>query len=162
MKKTLWLILCLVLAGCASNHSFVLLEKTAVDQKTGLVWSKSANPAGQQLEWRGDDNVYAFIQKLNKENFAGYADWRVPTREEMSELISYAKSLGYDSGKYETWPFKKLGQLGFSDVRDYGYWTSTRESKESIYVADLATGEVQPKPDTKPFYLWPVRGGRGR
>lgn len=158
MKKILCLVLCLFLAACAEKHSFVLQDLTVLDQNSGLVWAKNANMSGKQLDWRGDDNVYAFILKLNSGNYAGYADWRVPTREEMASLILYAKSLGYVSDRYETWPYQKLRQMGFTDVRDYDYWTASRNSSEEMWVANLANGQVQPKPDNKPYYLWPVRG----
>lgn len=158
MKKGLLAFLFLILTACAQRHSFVFLDQTALDQETGLVWAKHANLAGKPLYWKGDDNVYAFIQKLNKENYAGYADWRVPTREEMIGLIDYAKSLGYEPAKFETWPYRKLGQLGFLDVRDYDYWTATRMSADELWTADLAAGRVVPKPDSRPYYLWPVRG----
>lgn len=162
MKKILCLMFCLLLTACAQKHSFVLMDTTVLDQSTGLVWTKNANPAGKQLEWRSDENVYAFILKLNNDNYAGYADWRVPTKNEMESLILYAKSLGYEKERYETWPYQKLRQIGFTDVRDYDYWTSTRKSPGEMFVADLASGEVLPKPDTKPYYLWPVRGGRAK
>lgn len=161
MKKLLCLVCCLFITACAQKHSFVLLDQTVLDQGTGLVWTKNANPAGKQLNWKSDDNVYAFILKLNSENYSGYADWRVPTKEEMAELITHAKSLGYDSAKYDTWPYQKLRQMGFTDVRDYDYWTSTRKSPEEMWVADLASGKIVPKPDSNPYYLWPVRGGLG-
>jgi len=160
MKKLLFLMFCLFFAACAEKHSFVLQDATVVDQGTGLVWTKNANPAGKPLELRSEDNVDAFLQKLNAENFAGYADWRVPTRDEMTSLIAFAKSKGYDRDKYDTWPYQQLRQLGFIDVRDYDYWTSTRNTAQELYVADLGSGEVQPKPDSKFYYLWPVRGGR--
>jgi hypothetical protein len=158
MKKILVLVCCLFVTACAQKHGFVLLDQTVLDQGTGLVWTKNANIAGKQLNWKSDDNVYAFIMKLNNDNYSGYADWRVPTKEEMAELIAYAKSLGYDSAKYDTWPYQKLRQMGFTDVRDYDYWTSTRKSPEEMWVADFASGAIVPKPDSNPYYLWPVRG----
>ena len=160
MKKVLCLMFALLLTACAQQHSFVLMDSTVLDQSTWLVWTKNANPAGKQLEWRSDDNVYAFILQMNSSNFAGYADWRVPTREEMAGLIAYAKSKGYDPGKYETWPYQQLRQAGFVDVRDYGYWTSSRKSSQEMWVANLASGRILPQPDSKPYYLWPVRGGK--
>lgn len=160
MRKLFFLMVCLSLAACAPTHSFVFLDQTALDQKTGVVWAKNANMPGKPLLWKADDNVYAFIKQMNEENFAGYADWRVPTREEMNQLIDYAKSLGYDKDDFKTWPYQKLRQLGFTDVRDYGYWTATRKSAEELWVADMAMGTVTPKTDTKPYFLWPVRGGR--
>lgn len=160
MRKSLILLFCLSLTACAQSHNFVVRDQTVLDQGTGIVWTKNANLPGKQLLWKSDDNVYAFIQKLNSENYAGYADWRVPTKSEMADLIAYAKSLGYDPAKFETWPYNKLRQLGFLDVRDYDYWTSTRKSPEELWVADLAHGQIVPKPDKKAYYLWPVRGGR--
>jgi len=159
MKKILCLMFCLLITACADKHSFVMRDTTVLDQGTGLVWTRSANSAGKELEWRGDDNVYAFILKMNSGNYAGYADWRVPTKEEMSSLIQYTKSKGYDPLKHETWPYQQLSSLGFTDVRDYDYWTSTRKSADEMWVADLASGQIQPKSDTKLYYLWPVRGG---
>ena len=60
MKRILTLIACLILTACAAQHSLVLKETTVLDQTTGLVWAKNANMPGKPLEWRGDDNVYAF------------------------------------------------------------------------------------------------------
>ncbi|SNB47540.1 DUF1566 domain-containing protein [Geobacter sp. DSM 9736] len=162
MRNLLLAVLCLLISACAAPHSFVLLDQTAVDQTTGLVWAKHANLPGKQLFWKGDGNVYEFIQKLNKDNYAGYADWRVPTKDELADLIGHAKSFGYDPANRETWPFQKLRLQGFQDVRDYGYWSSTRKSPTELWIADLAYGSVKPALDTKPYYLWPVRGGRNR
>ena len=157
-----FLALLILLSACSAKvNRLVMQEKTAIDTKTGVTWMKNANLASKPLPWRADDNVYAFIQDLNKSNFAGYADWRVPTRDEMDVLLSYAKKTGkYKVEKVETWPYQVLRDLGFEDVRDYGYWTSTRESSSEMYIADFATGKVTVKPEDKPYYLWPVRGGR--
>ncbi len=158
MKNGFILLLGVLLTACASQHNFAFKDQIAIDQNTGLVWMKHANLPHGQLPWRGDDNVYSYIQRLNGEKYAGYCDWRVPTKKEMAEIIDYAKSLGYDSGKHETWPFQKLKQLGFVDVRDYGYWTSSRESSDDMWIADLANGKISPKSDKNAYFLWPVRG----
>lgn len=160
MKKLALLLPALVLltACAAKKPNFVFQEKTVVDQNSGLVWMKSANMPGRQLVWRSDDNVYYFIKGLNDRNFEGYADWRVPTKGEMKAMIGYAKGMGYDPARMETWPYRRLQELGFTDVRDYGYWTATRESSEEIWIADMATGKVEPLPENRPYYLWPVRG----
>ncbi|OGU17792.1 MAG: hypothetical protein A2076_10820 [Geobacteraceae bacterium GWC2_53_11] len=159
MKKLLLLLpVVLLLAACASKPNFVFLEKTAVDQNTGLTWAKNANLPGRQLIWRGDDNVYEYMKRLNETNYAGYADWRVPSKEEFAKLIEYAKAMGYDHAKMDTWPFQKLRQMGFIDVRDYEYWTSTRQSPSEMWTADLTTGAIAPKPENRPYNLWPVRG----
>jgi len=162
LLQVLVLISILFLSACAPKVArFQMQDKTAIDVETGVVWMKNANIAGKPLPWRADDNVYAFIQNLNRGNYAGYADWRVPSRDEMKALITYAKEQGdFKAGKIETWPYNVLRQLGFQDVKDYGYWTSTRESNSEMYIADLASGKVESRPEDKPYYLWPVRGGR--
>lgn len=163
----------LLLAACAGGRPkgdappaaaqhMVFTGLTAVDQVTGLVWMTNANMPGKPLPWKADENVYAFIQKLNRENFAGYSDWRLPTREELAGLVAYARSLGYEPARMETWPYQQLRRLGFQDVRDYGYWTSTRNPADSreIWIADLASGKLTPRSETELFCVWPVRGGR--
>ena len=157
-----FLALLILLSACSSKvNRLVMQENTAIDTETGVIWMKNANLANKPLLWRADDNVYAFIQNLNKSTFGGYADWRVPTRDEMTSLLDYAKKTGkYKIEKVETWPYQALRNLGFEDVKDYGYWTSNRESSSEMYIADFATGKVTIKPEDKPYYLWPVRGGR--
>jgi hypothetical protein len=164
MKKYILIIAMLALTGCASTvkPNFVLLENTAVDQNTGLVWTKNANLPGKQLTWRGDPyaivNVYDFVQSVNAKNYEGYSDWRVPTKEEMEKMLGYAKSLGYKQDNLNTWPYKQLGGLGFTDVRDYEYWTSARKNSKIMYTADLTSGKIIPTKEEKPCYLWLVRG----
>lgn len=159
MKKLILLFpaLMLLFACSAAKPNFVFKDQVAVDQNTGLTWARNANMPNKQLIWRGDDNVYEYIKKLNETNYASYADWRVPTKDEFAKLIEYAKSMGYDQSKIETWPYQKLLQLGFIEVRDYEYWTSTRDSSTDIYTADLASGKIELKKE-KLYYLWPVRG----
>lgn len=166
MKRLMFfLVLLLVgslLAACSPKVArFQMQDKSVVDIETGVIWMKNANLPGKPLPWRADDNVYSFIQNLNRTNYAGYADWRVPTKDEMKGLIEFAKKEGdYRKERMETWPYQVLRQLGFQDVKDYGYWTSTRESNSEMYIADLSSGKLESKTEDKPYYLWPVRGGR--
>jgi Protein of unknown function (DUF1566) len=159
MRRLLGIILVtLLVAGCAAKPNFVLQEKTVIDQNTGLTWARNANLPGKQLIWRGDDNVYEYIKRLNESNYAGYADWRVPNKDEFEKLIDYAKQMGFDRERMETWPYQKLRQIGFIEVRDYDYWTATRQSPTEIWTADMASGLIRPKTESKPYYLWPIRG----
>ncbi len=163
MKKLLLVVVALFLTACSTTKpNFVFNDQTAVDQNTGLVWVRNADMPGHQLIWRGDDNVYEFVKHLNADNFAGYADWRVPTMLEFTTMIGYATSLGYDKKDMKTWPFKRFLSLGFTNVHDYEYWTATRESPTEMWTADLISGRVAPRPENRPYYLWLVRGNGGR
>jgi Protein of unknown function (DUF1566) len=54
---------------------------TVVDQRTGLMWQRGG------LDITAVKTMHRNIEKLNKENFGGYNDWRMPTMEEAMSLM---------------------------------------------------------------------------
>jgi hypothetical protein len=57
-------------------------DKVITDYYTGLMWHQSGSI--EQLEWnKGID----WINVLNTQEYAGYADWRMPTVEEAASLL---------------------------------------------------------------------------
>ncbi|MFH2218843.1 MAG: DUF1566 domain-containing protein, partial [Pseudomonadota bacterium] len=60
---------------------------TATDRATGLMWQKSGSD---------EKEIYSpttgYVKKLNRERFAGYNDWRVPTLEELASLLNPKKN----------------------------------------------------------------------
>ncbi|OQX27338.1 MAG: hypothetical protein BWK80_05695 [Desulfobacteraceae bacterium IS3] len=56
---------------------------TITDHATGLTWHK----AGSSEEIQGDTEIKAYLDDLNNKKFAGYADWRLPTIDELKSLI---------------------------------------------------------------------------
>ncbi len=57
------------------------------DLATGLMWQQSGSPGA--TPFTGAD---AYIKKLNKEQFGGYSDWRLPTLEEAMSLMENKKA----------------------------------------------------------------------
>ena len=57
-------------------------DGTVTDQATGLMWQKGGFPDG--MTWL---EAKAFVEQLNKEGWAGHADWRLPTIEELASLV---------------------------------------------------------------------------
>ena len=57
-----------------------------LDQATGLMWQKSGSDG--ELEY---EDARAYIQQLNRQRFAGYDDWRLPTIEELMSLLEPEK-----------------------------------------------------------------------
>ena len=55
---------------------------TVTDRATGLMWQKSGS--SRSKTW-SKANLY--IDTLNKNQFAGYSDWRLPTIDELASLI---------------------------------------------------------------------------
>lgn len=161
MKQLLLILLCFQLAACSvpAKPRFAFFENVVIDQNTGVTWAQNANLPGKPLVSSGNNSIYEYLTRLNATHYANYDDWRVPTREELEKMLGYAKLLGYNETNHDTWPYKRLRQLGFIDVRNDQYWTSTRTSPSEMFTADMTNGKVTARSEEKPFYLWPVRGG---
>ncbi|MBN2120319.1 MAG: DUF1566 domain-containing protein [Candidatus Omnitrophica bacterium] len=122
------------------------------DGNTGLVWEiKSPNPADINFK----DNKYTFeaakeyVDQLNKREYAGFNDWRLPNREEFRSIIDYSSLVPAVSEKY------------FPHCRPSFYWTSLAFAKNpdliwGVYFAYGCT--ICYLKDTS-YYVRAVRGG---
>ena len=65
-------------------------DKTISDSKTGLMWMKEDSflHQGHWLNWF---EAFDYVNQLNKEGFANYFDWQVPTIQELSTLYEPEK-----------------------------------------------------------------------
>jgi serine/threonine-protein kinase len=57
------------------------------DYATNLMWQHSSSPP--PVTWK---DAHAYIQQLNTMRYGGYADWRLPTLEELASLLEPTKS----------------------------------------------------------------------
>jgi len=64
-------------------------DKIVVDYATGLMWQQSGSPKSMICFDAGK-----YIQELNRQKFAGYSDWRLPTLEEAMSLMEASKKDG--------------------------------------------------------------------
>lgn len=55
---------------------------TVMDHATGLMWQKSGT--GNTVMY---EEVQTYVDRLNREQFANYDDWRLPTSEELLSLL---------------------------------------------------------------------------
>jgi hypothetical protein len=139
------------------------LERTDLiltDNKTGLVWTLNANLAERQFSWNGafDDIERA----VNSDKYAGFKDWRVPTREELLTLVDLAKSQGFDGSAPERSLIAGLTSIGFKNVQDGAYWSSSesRFYAAEAWIVDMSGGKASFADKTLYYYLWPVRSIR--
>jgi len=75
--------------GTFENDFVDNYDGTVTDKATGLMWQKGGS--SKTLENRG---AKKYIKQLNKKQFAGYSDWRMPTVEELASLIKKSKTKG--------------------------------------------------------------------
>jgi hypothetical protein len=61
-------------------------DKTILDNETGLVWAKEDSwPVAQ--DWLNFQEALQFVDDMNKKDYLGFHDWRIPEREEIEKLF---------------------------------------------------------------------------
>jgi len=65
-------------------------DGTVTARATGLIWQASGSEEHKTL-----DRVHGYIEELNRKQFAGYSDWRLPTIEELASLVREKQLGGY-------------------------------------------------------------------
>lgn len=72
--------------GVYINNNFKDMGDVVIDNSTGLMWQKKGS--SHSLSYT-ESRKYA--EKLNKEKFGGYLDWRLPTIPELISLLEPSK-----------------------------------------------------------------------
>lgn len=61
-------------------------DKTLLDTETGLIWAKEDSwPVAQ--DWLTFQEALAFADEMNKKDYLGFHDWRIPEREEIEKIF---------------------------------------------------------------------------
>lgn len=88
---------------------------TVIDQSTGVMWQREG------LDITATRTMRRNVEKLNKEEFAGYSDWRLPTMEEAMSLMETQQN---HKGTYLHLCFSKEQPFIFvaAQRKPGGYW----------------------------------------
>ncbi|MCP5104733.1 MAG: protein kinase [bacterium] len=111
-----------------------------IDYRTGLMW----HPGGAAKEM-GYRKIDKWIKNLNRREYAGYSDWRLPSLEEAASLLSPVKN---NKGLY-TDPL-------FSGTQKR-IWTGDRFGGKSHWVVRFYSGIVYGYSGSSVHYVRPVR-----
>ncbi|MCP4343977.1 MAG: TIR domain-containing protein [Desulfobacterales bacterium] len=95
-------------------------DGTITDSMTCLVWEKAGSD-----NYMTYDKTQAYIDGLNRNKFAGYDDWRLPTLEELVSLLESKKV----KGRYID---------SVLDCKGYGYWTADKRVS-GVSISVMAT-----------------------
>ena len=102
-------------------------DKVVIDHATGIMWQQSGS-----ADFVFGKLVEVYVGELNRERFAGYSDWRVPTIEELASLM---EPIGKNRGLFVDAAFDaRQGLLLSADG-------SGREGRER-WVADFSLGQI--------------------
>src|SRR6266487_3600670 len=129
----------------ANDARFEVSGLTVKDRQTGLVWSRNGDMAREipGLSIHVLQNIDKLIMNLNKEEYGDCGNWHLPSREELETLLEYAQERGYGGnfGKDGKTISKLLKEIGFKDINNVSYWTSSAyrthaNSYWHLYMAD--------------------------
>jgi len=116
------------------------------DRKTGLTWSRDANPLGHLLNWQ---DALSAVRTLGGVGSERIHRWRMPNIRELESLVALdAHTPALPAGH----PFVNIQEA---------YWSSTTSVYEPRYAWALYTRDGQIGVGFKPheeFFLWPVQG----
>jgi hypothetical protein len=145
-------------------------NQTLTDTFTGLTWTRDANPmATRDPYFSADDanragavswpDAACYVEKLNREEFLGFSDWRLPSRDELVSLVNYGDNT----------PPSWLSQQGFVSIQP-NYWSSGsvagdagkawRISPSGIIFDEHKASEGRSNYLSCNSFVWPVRGGQ--
>lgn len=99
--------------------------EVVVDRATGLMWQKSGSE--NRLNYKG---AIEYIEKLNRERFVEYDDWRLPT---IPELMSLLESEEQSNGLFIDTVFEKSQRW---------CWSADKRSPESSWDVYFVIGKV--------------------
>jgi len=124
-----------------------------VDNLTGLFWTTEAATPGPPACAPGvkktAQDALAYIACLNRNSYLGYRNWRLPSREELFNLVDYKASVP------NPWVYTR----GFSYIQAYyGYevWISSAEGT-FMTIFNVGYGDDFYVKETKTYHVWPVR-----
>jgi hypothetical protein len=113
--------------------------KIVVDYATGLIWHQFGSETYMNME-----RVKPWLADLNKQQYAGYSDWRLPTLEEVASLLENHESR---FGLF-------INEVFASEQRFI--WTGDTFGKNRGWVIDFYGGDVNKVPLTTMVYVRPV------
>jgi len=107
-------------SGNFANDFIANPDGTITDRITGLMWQKSGS--ANSMIWL---EATRYIQKLNREKFAGYTDWRLPTIEELASLMMRTQEQGlylspsFDRNQKKCWSADTLSTKPGGGYQDW-------------------------------------------
>lgn len=128
-------------------------DGTIQDTKTGLAWCKKDSFQIAQ-DWVDFQEALALIDKLNKEDYLGFHDWRIAEKEEVEQLYSAdLELLGRSSQMLNISPLfeTKCGNGSWCLPFDQraAFYFSYQSGVSQMYDQDFTQGYV------RPVRLWP-------
>ncbi len=119
-------------------------EKVVIDHATGLMWHQSGSDG-----YMNHKEAKKWVKEFNKDEYAGYSDWRLPTVEEAASLLESKKLNG------------KLYIDSVFDSKQSWIWTGDSYGSSGAWGVGFGGGDVSWfGTDVDDGYVRPVRSGK--
>lgn len=138
-------------------------DGTITDEVTGLTWEKLDRAGGVHDADFADtfDDASAKVAQLNDATFAGHADWRVPSRDELRTLLSFGPVPPRVQPELNDACTPGCSTATCSCVASGAYWTSSSYAPDASlrWTVSFADGTSSPAdPAAVSRYVRAVRG----
>lgn len=115
-------------------------QKVVMDYATGLMWHQSGS-----LEYMKYDKIQSWLQELNRQKYAGFSDWRLPTLEEVASLMESQEN---SDALYIDAIFSK----------DQNHtWTADKYTEDKAWAVDIFGGDFNAVGIDSDSFVRPVR-----
>lgn len=138
----------------ASADRFIVQSNGVMDSTTGLIWSPDGGApdsgpcAGGKKTWQA---AFDYVRCLNASAYLGHSDWRLPSTEELSSLVSGSVTQTDSIASV-------LNKSGFSNVQASYYWSSSAGFENTAVAVDMLwSGYVHTLNTETSAFVWPVR-----
>ena len=99
-------------------------NKVWQDPDTGLIWQVEIED--KEYSW---DESFEYAKRLNAENYGGYSDWRVPTKDELRTILTEESFENPKSYIGQTYIKKPL--LESMTMEWQWFWSATEYNNDS-------------------------------
>jgi hypothetical protein len=114
-------------------------DGTVTDLKYGLMW-KLQDSYQERKEWTNWEVAQLYIEEKNKKKFAGYSDWRLPTRKELLTLYEKNKSIPW----FYYWTTNEVHMDPIFGYTSCCFWTSEEHKGEYAWHVNFLRGKAYP------------------
>ncbi len=111
-------------------------DETVTDRETGLMWKKTDTMIDLK-KWVNYQEAVDYARELRENQFAGYDEWRLPTKDEMQSLYNESFSQKDKFGKTVHISDKFASGCGFSMI------AKQVDGRMRTWVLKLRDGELE-------------------